>query len=102
MGMDVDLDDEKKVETVMEEDAADIEAAERRRLQEEAEKLYEARSSVVKRSELPRPVGVIPETSSLSHDTFERLIDEERWTLLRHDAHAFPVEASPSLVEDKK
>ena len=100
--MDVDLDDEKKVETVMEEDAADIEAAERRRLQEEAEKLYEARSSVVKRSELPRPVGVIPETSSLSHDTFERLIDEERWTLLRHDAHAFPVEASPSLVEDKK
>jgi hypothetical protein len=106
--MDVDdVNDEKKVETVMEEDAADLEAAERRRLQQEADKLYEARSSVVKRSELPRPVGEIPEMTTTngalsSQDDSERLIDEERWTLLRHDAHAFPVEPPPSLLDDKK
>jgi pre-mRNA-splicing factor CDC5/CEF1 len=106
--MDIDGDEEKKVETVMEEDAADVEATERRRLQQEAEKLYEARSSVVKRLELPRPVGVIPETQHVdmdvdSNEGAERMIDEERWNLLRHDAHAFPVEALPSLLDgDKK
>lgn len=100
--MDVD-DEEKKVETVMEEDAADLEASERRLLQLETERLYEARSSVVKRNDLPRPVGVIPETSFVTTDPAERLIDEERWTLLRHDAHAFPVEAPASIGEaDKK
>jgi pre-mRNA-splicing factor CDC5/CEF1 len=104
--MDIDGDEEKKAETVMEEDAADVEAAERRRLQQEAEKLYEARSSVVKRLELPRPVGVIPETQHVdvdSNEGAERMIDEERWNLLRHDAHAFPVEAPQSLLDgDKK
>lgn len=99
--MDVD-DEEKKVETVLEEDAADIEAAERRRLQLEAEKLYEARSSVVKRADLPRPVGAIPETQFVAEDTAEQLIDEERWSLLRHDAHAFPVEAPLSLGDNDK
>ena len=99
--MDVD-DVEHPVETVLDEDAADVEAAERRRLQLEAEKLYEARSSVVKRNDLPRPVGVIPETSYVSEDAIERLIDDERWTLLRHDAHAFPVEAPPSILGDDK
>ena len=99
--MNVD-EEEKKVETVTEEDAADVEAAERRRLQMEVEKLYEARSSVVKRSELPRPFGAIPETLFVTDDPTERLIDEERWNLLRHDAHAFPVEAPVSIGEGEK
>jgi pre-mRNA-splicing factor CDC5/CEF1 len=99
--MDVD-EEEKKVETVMEEDAADIEAAERRRLQQEAERLYEARSSVVKRADLPRPIGVIPEPKLVVEHAAERLIDEERWSLLRHDAHAFPVEAPPTLGDNDK
>jgi pre-mRNA-splicing factor CDC5/CEF1 len=99
--MDVDDADKRKVETVMEEDAADVDAAERKRLQEEADKLYEARSSVVKRSELPRPVGAIPETKILSQDDAEQAIDAERWMLLRHDAHAFPVDAPPSLLGGK-
>jgi pre-mRNA-splicing factor CDC5/CEF1 len=119
MMMDIDDDEKNKVETVdnmmMEEDAADIEAAQQRRLQQEAEKAYEARSSVVKRSELPRPVGSIPEPSlcvALKNDdddddeaaAAEQIINQERWTLLRHDAHAFPVEAPPSwlLLNDKK
>lgn len=107
--MDVDdEEEEKKVETVMEEDMADVEEEDRLRLQLEAKKLYEARSSVVKRSELPRPVGVIPDLSATrgDMDVLEELIDNERWTLLRHDAYAFPVEAPPSLLEssgvDKK
>jgi pre-mRNA-splicing factor CDC5/CEF1 len=99
--MDIDDDDEKKVETVLEEDMADVEDEERRRLQMEADKLYEARSSVVKRSELPRPFGAIPETVLTGNATnsHEALIDEERLTLLKHDAFAFPVEEPPSLLE---
>jgi pre-mRNA-splicing factor CDC5/CEF1 len=100
--MDID-EEETKVETVMEEDLADVEAAERRRLQKEAERLYEARSSVVKRSELPRPVGAIPDMDLEDpEESPERLLDEERLTLLRHDAHAFPVKAPPSFLDDKK
>lgn len=99
--MDVD-EEEKKVETIVEEDAADVEAAEHRRLQLEIEKQYEARSIVVKRFELPRPVGVIPETVYMSTDNAERAIDDERWTLLRHDAYSFPVEAPPAVGDEKK
>jgi hypothetical protein len=117
--MDIDIDEKKNVETVdMEEDAADIEAAQQRRFQQEAEKAYEARSSVVKRSELPRPVGsIIPEpllvvaskNDNNDHDVdddaeaaAEQIINQERWTLLRHDAHAFPVEAPPSWLDNDK
>ena len=100
----MDIEEETaKVETVMEEDLADIEAAERRRLQKEAENAYEARNSVVKRNELPRPVGAIPDLPFADpEDAPERLIDEERLHLLRHDAHAFPVKAPPSFLDDKK
>ena len=89
--MEVTDEDEQKREIAREQDSADIDAAERKRAQEEADKLYEERSSVVKRSILPRPVGVIPETRILSQNDAEKVIDLERWTLLRHDAHAFPV-----------
>jgi pre-mRNA-splicing factor CDC5/CEF1 len=100
--MDIDEDDKVIVETV-DEDAADVEAGEREALRKEADKLYEARSSVVKRADLPRPVGAIPESlPSVAVDEYERLIEEERFTLLRHDAHAFPVEPPPSLLDDSK
>lgn len=97
---DVDDAEDMEVETVMENDMADVEEEERLRLRMEAEKLYEARSSVVKRSDLPRPVGVIPEISAIfgDMDASEKLIDDERWTLLKHDAFSFPVEAPPSLL----
>ncbi|KAG7339756.1 pre-mRNA splicing factor component [Nitzschia inconspicua] len=101
--MDIDDDDnEAKVQTVVEEDMAHVEAEERRRLRLEAEKLYEARSSVVKRNDLPRPVGAISDllASRGDMDRFETLIDEERLTLLKHDAYSFPVEAPPSLLEN--
>jgi pre-mRNA-splicing factor CDC5/CEF1 len=101
--MDIKEDDDRmKVETVMEEDMADVEAEEQRQLRLASDKLYEARSSVVKRSDLPRPVGVITDLSS-SRDgmsEFEVLIDNERFSLLKHDAHAFPVESPASLLEN--
>lgn len=103
----VAADDEEdgKVETVIEEDMADVDAEEKRRLKAEADKLYEARSSVVKRQDLPRPVGAIPvinESNSKEGGKevlAQGLIDEERLTLLKHDAFAFPVDAAPSVLE---
>eukprot|EP00529_Nitzschia_sp_RCC80_P017863 CAMPEP_0113444388 /NCGR_PEP_ID=MMETSP0014_2-20120614/2640_1 /TAXON_ID=2857 /ORGANISM="Nitzschia sp." /LENGTH=848 /DNA_ID=CAMNT_0000335397 /DNA_START=18 /DNA_END=2564 /DNA_ORIENTATION=- /assembly_acc=CAM_ASM_000159 len=107
----MDIDDDEattKVETVMEEDMADLDAAERRRLREEADKLYEARSSVVKRVDLLRPAGAIPLNLPTPWETevggdglqdAEALVDKERITLLKHDAFAFPVEASSSMPD---
>ena len=101
--MDIEDDSSKPVVETVEEDAADVEARERARLQQEADKLYEARSSVVKRKDLPRPVGAIPDSVPVVTDKkYETLIDQERIALLRHDAHAFPVEPPPSLVDGKK
>jgi pre-mRNA-splicing factor CDC5/CEF1 len=102
-----DDDDEGKVETVVEEDMADVDAEEERRLRAESDKLYEARSSVVKRRDLPRPVGAIPDIEETSGNNIEKgsgflaeaLIDNERLTLLKHDAYAFPVEATSSIIE---
>eukprot|EP00531_Pseudo-nitzschia_arenysensis_P006126 CAMPEP_0116139366 /NCGR_PEP_ID=MMETSP0329-20121206/13277_1 /TAXON_ID=697910 /ORGANISM="Pseudo-nitzschia arenysensis, Strain B593" /LENGTH=847 /DNA_ID=CAMNT_0003634411 /DNA_START=25 /DNA_END=2568 /DNA_ORIENTATION=+ len=97
-----DDDDEVKVETVDEKDMADVDAEERRRLRAEADKLYEARSSVVKRKDLPRPPGAIPVIEEIGDDKngkdsiAESLIDQERMTLLKHDAYAFPVEVATS------
>jgi len=89
--MDVDDDEGAKVETV-EEDTADVEAAELEKLRKEAEDRYEARSSVMKRDDLPRPVGAIAdELESFADDDIEKTVDEERWNLLRHDAFNFPV-----------
>jgi pre-mRNA-splicing factor CDC5/CEF1 len=86
------IDDEGPfVETVEEMDAADIEAAERERMKKEGERLYEARSSVVKRADLPRPAGTIPDFKDQRETLAEQLIQDELLTLLRHDAHAFPV-----------
>lgn len=103
---DDDDDEVGKVETVME-DMADVDAEEKRRLRAEADKLYEARSSVVKRRDLPRPTGAIPTTNETSGSATEMsadhaaedLIDQERLTLLKHDAFAFPVEPTASTLE---
>ena len=103
-GMDVDEDD-GKVETVLEDDMADVEAEEMRILQVEADKLYEARSSVVKRRDLPRPAGALihdvddTDLEETNETVAEGLINKERLTLLKHDAFAFPVEA-PTFVLD--
>ncbi len=101
-------DDEVKVETVVEEDMADVDAEERRRLRAEADKLYEARSSVVKRKDLPRPPGAIPVIEESGGDKngkdsiAESLIDKERMTLLKHDAYAFPVEVTTTNLDSGK
>ena len=99
---DMEDEDGMAVETVVEEDAADRDAAERERMKKEADRLYEARSSVVKRPELPRPAGAIPDFVEKGESTAEQLIQDELLTLLRHDAHAFPVLPQPEADGGKK
>lgn len=97
-----DDDDKPKVETI-EEDQADVEAAELERLKKKAEKLYEARSSVVKRKDLPRPSKPVDEALMVdAKDKAERLIQEELVKLLQHDAHAFPLGAVAAKEGDGK
>jgi hypothetical protein len=97
----------------MEMDTADLEAQELQRLREEAAKLYEARSSVLKKPDLPRPVGAIAPLAVLgsapttAHDgsflaEADQLIREELLALLQHDAHAHPVMAPEEASSSKK
>ena len=94
-----DVDGGPRVETVGEADQADVEAAELERLRKEAEKLYEARSSVLKRKDLPRPAKVDPAVflpvggngDDGNVEEARRLIQKELVTLLQHDAHSHPV-----------
>ena len=100
---DVMLDDddgEPAASTVMTvQDQADIEAAEQEALRKKAEKLYEARSSVLKRDDLPRPSKVTAEAvmgkdeddASNGDDEAVGLIRREVLTLMQHDAHAHPM-----------
>ncbi len=85
----------------IEKDAAEIEAEEIARIQKEAAELYEKRSSVVKRADLPRPIGAIVKsmvvdetestrTSDIENGMAEDLIREEMLHLLEHDAFQFP------------
>ena len=99
-GDDMDVDG-PTVETV-EMDAADVEAAELERLRKKAEKLYEARSSVVKRKDLPRPKAIVDSSFADAQEEAHRLIQEEMVTLLQHDAHSFPVVSSDEAEVDGK
>lgn len=75
-------------------DRADLEAAELEKQRLEAEKLYEARNSVVKRKELPRPpVTALAAKSYAAVQLPDKgsLITDEMRTLLQHDAYAYPV-----------
>jgi len=90
----------------LEKDQADIDAEERRKWQEAATKMYEARSSVLKRNgELPRPRGVLLSAQELfindclnsEERVAENLVFNEMGKLLQYDAHAHPVLAEDSL-----
>jgi len=109
-------DDDEHVKMTVEKDAAELEAEEMARLDKEAAKLYEARSSVVKRVELPRPIGavtdamVLDETGS-ADDEFAgsdaemaalNLVRNEMLQILQHDAYKFPVLSSGEGEVDKK
>jgi len=88
-----------------ERDAADVEAEKAEQLRQEAIKLYEARSTVVKRPDLPRPFGAIQTDAVLSGemDEAEGLIRKEMLGLLQQDAFAHPVVLDPSdPTEGKK
>lgn len=109
-------DDDEHVKMTVEKDAAELEAEEMARLDKEAAKLYEARSSVVKRVELPRPMGaitdamVLDETGSADDQEADadaevvalNLVRNEMLQILQHDAYKFPVLSSGEGEVDKK
>lgn len=104
-------DDDADERVDIEKDAADIEAEEIARLENEAAKRYEERSSVLKRKELPRPIGAVHESSVMSNadDVSQsltalarQLIDSEALLLLQHDAYSFPVVSNGDGTSEKK
>ncbi len=107
-------DDEEKDGGKMdiEKDAADLEAEEIARLEKKAAKLYEERSSVVKRIDLPRPIGpivgkMVLDEKELDDDSdgnkmAEALIRQEMFHLLQHDAYQFPYSLPNEATDGKK
>jgi pre-mRNA-splicing factor CDC5/CEF1 len=110
MVTDEDDHDDKKMQ--VEKDAADIEAENLAQLEREAAKLYEKRSSVVKRKDLPRPVGAITDKMVLetveapnqddAETLAQNLIREEMLVILQHDAFKFPVTRKEVQADKKK
>lgn len=111
MVTDDDDQDNKKMD--VQKDAADVEAENLAQLEKEAAKLYEKRSSVVKRKDLPRPVGAIidemvldsqlqPANDDDVETLAETLIREEMLAILQHDAFSFPVTYNGIQSEKKK
>lgn len=107
-------DDERDDSKVtMEKDAAEIEAEEFARLEREAAELYAKRSSVVKRLDLPRPIGAINEELIFNNASKENeesdmnkkaqeLINKELLTLLQHDAFTHPYIKAEEDMDIKK
>ena len=92
--------DESKSQSIVK-DAADIEREALEELQKEAAKLYEARSTVVKRDDLPRPSNN-PKAFSLLSSKFsnsdgQSLLLQETFKLIQFDMHAHPI--TPSLED---
>jgi pre-mRNA-splicing factor CDC5/CEF1 len=94
-------------------DAADVEAEELAALEREAVRLYEERSSVMKRSDLPRPIGAVTRDlivgtiegevkEESAYEEADRLLQEEMLTLLQHDAFSHPVVLTSDSVDEKK
>lgn len=94
--------DAMQVETIYEADMADVEAADQQQRRAEAERLYEARNTVLKRNDLPRPAGPIPELAVTTNDYAQALVEAELIKLLKHDDHAYPVVESDSRKKSKK
>ena len=95
-----------QVETVIEADQADVEAAAREKQRLAAEKLYQARNSVMKRKDLPRPPATEAKhfdavVQSLQGDD-EMLILQEMQVLLQHDAYAYPQSSDNGGKKKKK
>jgi len=102
---DDDDGDENNNRMFLEKDAAELEAEEMARLEKEAADSYAKRSSVVKRVDLPRPIGNVDETLILDDDDdvdgdddadtnaslgAHKLINDEVLVLLQHDAFTHP------------
>ena len=90
----VDDDDDAAAKSKRPLDQADVEASERQAKRLKAEKELEARSTVLKRPDLPRPLFIDPEAVVVESDSFPeaaKLVQVEMLKLLQHDAYAHPV-----------
>lgn len=94
--------DDMQVETIYEADMADMEAADRERRREEAERLYKARNTVLKRNDLPRPNGPIPDLPLTADNEAGELVEMELMKLLKHDDNMYPVVALDGKKKPKK
>mmetsp|Transcript_1010 Transcript_1010/g.1293 ORF Transcript_1010/g.1293 Transcript_1010/m.1293 type:complete len:816 (-) Transcript_1010:223-2670(-) len=83
-----------------EDDMADVDAAKLEARRKESERLYEARNSVLKRKDLPRPPPPSFDSNTPS-DSAHFLIEKEMVLLLKHDAFAYPM-TDASEVKKKK
>mmetsp|Transcript_4756 Transcript_4756/g.6880 ORF Transcript_4756/g.6880 Transcript_4756/m.6880 type:complete len:807 (+) Transcript_4756:118-2538(+) len=73
-----------------EEDMADVDAAKLEARRKESERMYEARNSVLKRKDLPRPPSSFSDFST-SNNGAQTLIEKEMILLLKYDSHAYPI-----------
>jgi len=97
-----------------EKDAADRDREEAEARRREAAKIYDEWSTVMKRPELPRPMGAVTRAAVFGGKEDEHkigggdpkeLVREEMLALLQHDAHAHPVPSTDidgDIVSDKK
>jgi len=105
-----DNDDDSPPDATTERDAADVDREQIKLFEQQAAKLYEARSAVLKREgELPRPNHI--HNLNLHHENSdgtplslaETLLLQEMQTLVNHDAYAHPIcEEHNSNTSDSK
>ena len=97
-------DQDMRLETIKDEpDMADVEAEARDRQREKADLLYQARSTVLKRHDLPRPSGRIPDRiMTIDLDGASALVHQELIKLLRHYDKVFPVVELDRKKKSKK
>jgi pre-mRNA-splicing factor CDC5/CEF1 len=95
-------DHQEQIYQTMEVDMADIEEAEQTRRQEELKRSYEARSTVLKRKELPRPSGATSDMTMTTDSEARALIERETVKLMRYDELNFPIIESEGKKKVKK
>lgn len=90
-------DDVMQVETVLEDDQADVEEQQRQKEIDAAQKEFQSRNSVMKRSDLPRIVDATKVVDGGNAD-----VTAEMKLLIQHDAYTFPIPRTTTAKSSKK
>ncbi|GAX12929.1 pre-mRNA-splicing factor CDC5/CEF1 [Fistulifera solaris] len=81
-------------------DQADVEAAEQEARRLEAERKFRERSTVLQRTDLPRPTTHVMQ--AIQESEAMTLVREEMLRLIQHDAYMYPMDAKSHEKEDSK